>query len=73
LIFSSGSSLSAPSAVNLPGSVAPGQSIDISVDMVAPSSSGIYKGYWLLESDTGAVFGAGGSGNTPVYVEIVVN
>jgi hypothetical protein len=73
LIFSSGSSLSAPSSVNLPGSVAPGKTVDISVSMVAPDSDGTYKGYWMLESDKGTVFGLGVNGNVPVYVLIVVS
>ncbi len=72
LIFSSGSLLSAPSAVNLPATVAPGQSVDISVNMVAPSTSGTYKGFWKLSSDSGSVFGVGASGNAPVTVLIVV-
>jgi hypothetical protein len=72
LVFSSGSLLSAPSSVNLPGSVAPSQTVDVSVSMVAPSSDGTYTGYWELESDTGTVFGIGTYGNSPFYVEIVV-
>jgi len=72
-IFSSGSSLSAPSSVNLPNSVAPGHTVDISVSMVTPTSNGTYTGYWMLESDSGAIFGVGLNGNTAVYVLIVVN
>jgi len=72
LVFSSGSLLSAPSSVNLPGSVAPGQTVDISVSMVAPDSDGTYTGYWKLESDSGTVFGIGQYGNSPFFVEIVV-
>ncbi|MDR3573524.1 MAG: NBR1-Ig-like domain-containing protein [Anaerolineaceae bacterium] len=73
LIFSSGNQLSAYSSVNLPNNVYPGQTVDISVNMVAPSSSGTYTGYWMLESDTGAVFGVGTYANTPIFVNIVVN
>jgi hypothetical protein len=72
LVFSSGSQLSAPSSVNLPGSVAPGQTVDISVSMVSPNNTGTYTGYWKLENDTGTVFGIGGYGNSPFFVEIVV-
>jgi len=73
LIFSSGSLLSAPSSLNLSNSVAPGQTVDISVNMVAPANYGTYTGYWMLESDQGAVFGVGLNGNTAIYVLIVVN
>jgi hypothetical protein len=72
LFFSSGNSLSAPSAVNLPKTVAPGQTVDISVNMVAPTSAGVYQGSWLLRNDSGSVFGVGVNGNVPVNVLIVV-
>ena len=71
VIFSSGNSLSASSAVNLPAFVSPGQTVDVSVNMVAPENNGSFEGFWLLRSDTGAVFGLG-SGNTPFFVQINV-
>jgi len=72
LVFTSGSLLSAASAVNLPGAVAPGQSVDISVNMVAPTAHGTFKGFWMLRNDSGSMFGVGANGNVPVSVVIVV-
>lgn len=44
--------------VNIPTYVAPGQTVDISVDMVAPNYSGTYRGYWQLRGSNGTNFGA---------------
>jgi len=51
------------------GSVAAGQSIKVSVDLVAPANSGSYKGYWKLRNPSGNVFfGA----STSIWVAIKV-
>lgn len=72
LIYTSGNSFSASSTVNLPGTVAPGQTVDLSVSMVAPTALGTYQGYWEFRSDLGVVFGIGINANTPIGVEVVV-
>ncbi len=72
LVFSSGNQLGGSSAVNLPNSVGPGQSVDLSVDLTAPSDAGHYIGYWMLKNSSGAVFGIGVYGNKPWWVEINV-
>jgi hypothetical protein len=43
--------------VNLPGSIAPGQTLDISVNFVAPMANGSYSSKWSLYSANGAFFG----------------
>ncbi len=70
LVFSSGSQLSGPAAVNLPRNVAPGEMVDISVNLTAPTSSGTFRGYWMLQTDSGQVFGVGSSCNVAVWVAI---
>ncbi|HTX79398.1 MAG TPA: NBR1-Ig-like domain-containing protein [Longilinea sp.] len=77
VVFDSGDSMSGPASFNLPGSVAPNQTIDISVDLKAPTtpnstSKPNYKGNWKLQDQNGVIFGLGG-GNSPFYVQIVVN
>lgn len=57
--------------VNLAGDVKPGEKVDISVDMVAPSNTGTYKGNWMLRDDSGFGIGAG-SANKPFWVLIKV-
>jgi hypothetical protein len=38
------------------GTVNPGDTVQISVDLVAPSSPGTYKGYWKLRNPSGNIF-----------------
>jgi hypothetical protein len=59
-------------AVRLPGSVAPGQSVDVSVTLTAPASAGSHTGYWMLRNPSGALFGSGSKANEAFYVEISV-
>jgi hypothetical protein len=39
------------------GSVAPGQTVDISVNLTAPGTPGTYKGFWQIRDQNGIVFG----------------
>jgi hypothetical protein len=71
LVFSSGSSLGGPAAVALPGYVAPGQVIDLTVNLTAPGKEGSYRGYWILRDASGVLFGMGRNGNS-FYVDIRV-
>ena len=70
--FYSGNSMSAPAAVSMPDSVKPGQTIDVSISMVAPASTGNFTGNWMLKAANGAVFGVGAAGNVPLTVSITV-
>lgn len=72
LYFSSGNSMSAPASVNFPETVKPGESVSLSVSMVAPSSTGDYTGKWMFKSGGGSTFGIGTAGNAPVTVVIKV-
>lgn len=57
LIFDSGDQMSGPSSQQLTtGTVAPGQTIDVSVNLIAPNSPGTYKGNWKLKDSNGAIF-----------------
>lgn len=50
--------------------VQPGERIDFSVAMQAPSARGTYRGYWMLRSDSGTIFGLGADGRSWFWVEI---
>jgi hypothetical protein len=66
LAFDSGDSMSAPASKQLtPGSVAPGETVDVSVNLVAPNPTGEYKGNWKLRNASNVIFGS-------IYVQIVV-
>ena len=65
--------MGAPSVVYMPTSVAPGATVDISVNLTAPSSSGHYRGNWELRDASGVVFGVGASANSIFWVDIYVS
>jgi hypothetical protein len=48
--------MSGPSSQALTGNVNPGQSVDISVALTAPSTPGNYRGYWKLRNAAGVLF-----------------
>ncbi len=73
LVFDSGEKFGAPAAINFPISVGPGQTVDLSVDMTAPSSAGHYFSYWKLRNAAGVIFGIGSTANKAFWAEINVN
>jgi len=74
LAFISGERMSDPAVtVKMPKSVAPGATVDISINMTAPSTAGTYRGYWQLKNASGALFGIGAFANKSFWVEIRVS
>ena len=71
LIASGGDNLGAAATTPLPDML-PGQTVDVSVTMTAPASSGEYTQYFMLKSDTGVQFGTGSGYTHPFYVKIEV-
>ncbi len=71
LVFDTGDALSGPASVNLPETVAPGQEVDVSVNLKTPAATGEYKGYWKLENASGRRFGWG-DGDKAVWVIVDV-
>ncbi|HKF95445.1 MAG TPA: NBR1-Ig-like domain-containing protein, partial [Gammaproteobacteria bacterium] len=72
LVYYSGEQMSAPTMVNLPWGAAYGQTVDISVNMVAPYAAAKYRGYWILANANGQFFGIGADASKPIWVEINV-
>jgi hypothetical protein len=70
--YFSGEMMGATVSVPLAGNVAPGQSVDISVDLVAPTSPGKFQGNWKLRNASNVLFGIGPNGSAPFWVRIVV-
>ncbi len=66
LVFIGGSQMGGPDSVPLTQEVPPGGSVDLAVDLVAPQTSGTYRGFWEMRSAAGELF------TTAVYVEINV-
>ncbi|HEY9152680.1 MAG TPA: NBR1-Ig-like domain-containing protein [Anaerolineales bacterium] len=73
LVFSSGTAMTSQTAVNFPSSVAPGQTVDLTVQLTAPAAAGQYIGYWKLRDASGNIFGIGWNANRSFWVEINVS
>jgi hypothetical protein len=72
LIFISGDAMGAPATKALGQTVAPGQTIDISLDLVAPTAPKEYRGYYMLQTDGGVNFGIGANANATFWVWVKV-
>ena len=72
LVFSSGTQMGGTTAVRLPGTVLPGQTVDISVTLTAPTGEGPYTSNWMLRNPSGALFGTGEKANIAFYVDVQV-
>lgn len=72
LVFTGGDQMGGTTAVRLPGRVAPGQTVDVSVTLTAPNSLGRQVGYWMLRNPSGTLFGYGTGAEKAFYVDIKV-
>ena len=73
IVFSSGDALGAPSAVQTTtGTVAPGQIVEVSVDLISPDSAGTYRGNWQVRDSSDEIFGIENSDSGYFWVEIKV-
>ncbi len=73
VVFTGGDPLGAPAVIPMPTSVAPGASVDITVNMTAPAASGHYRGNWKLRNASGGLFGVGTNAAFLFWVDINVN
>ena len=73
LVFDRGDAMNGPASAQLTtGTVAPGQVIDVSVTLKAPTTAGTYQGYWMLRNGGGAIFGIGGDSRSSFWVKVKV-
>jgi hypothetical protein len=70
VVFTDGNLMGGLPSQPLAGSVPPGGSVDISVNLKAPVTNGTHRGNWKLRNDYGVIFGLGASGS--FYVQITV-
>jgi hypothetical protein len=74
IVFVGGTAMDGVSSTPLNKVVVPGGTTDISVNLKAPTSSGLYTGYWMLQNTTGWRFGMGNNGIAAFFTHIdVVN
>jgi hypothetical protein len=73
LIFDHGDQMGAPASQQLTaGTVAPGQTVDVSVDLLSPNVAGTYQGFFKLRASDSSTFGIGPDANGTFWVKIVV-
>lgn len=60
------------SSVNIPVNVPPGQMVDISISLTAPTSVGHFKSLWKLSNASSAQFGIGSTSSESFWVDINV-
>ena len=72
VVFYKGNNMGAVATTTLPHNVDPGETVDISIDLTAPGSTGSVRGYWLLRNKAGEVFGLGGTASDPFYADVRV-
>ena len=72
LIFSDGDRMEGPRRLSFSESVDPGESVLLSVELVAPDEPGRYRGSWQLGTASGDPFGIGADAESPFWVEIKV-
>lgn len=71
LVFSDGTRMGGASSQKLTSSnVAPGETLDVSVTLKAPSTPGSYEGDWLLQDKSGNEFGIGQDAQSAFWVKI---
>src|SRR5215208_3907112 len=72
LVWAGGDALGAPVSVKLPVEVPPGQMVDVSVNLTAPTTGGHYKALFKLGNPSGLQFGIGASASDPFWADINV-
>jgi hypothetical protein len=71
-VFVNGERFGAPAAVSMTTNVGPGQTVDLAVNLTAPSQSGRFRGYWQLRNASNVLFGIGQNADSSFFVDINV-
>ncbi len=72
VVWFSGQLMGTDTTWSFAGEVQPGETVDITVDMVAPEFSGAYQSNWKLRNSQGQLFGLGPNGDAPFWVIVNV-
>lgn len=72
LFFVNGNAFSAPASVPFTKTVKPGETMDVSVSMAAPSTTGDFTSNWMITAPNASVFGVGSTPGVPLTVKIKV-
>lgn len=72
-VFTSGDQLPGETAVSLPTTVAPNETIDLYVPFTAPEAVGTYRSEWVMQAPNGQLFGVDGFADEVIWLQIVVS
>jgi hypothetical protein len=72
IVFVNGDQMNGTSPLPLSGSIPPNGTLDVSVTLQAPGTTGTYRGDWKLKNPSGVIFGLGNNATETFYVQIVV-
>ena len=72
IVFVGGDLMSAEETLPLPQPVASGQTVEVSIDMIAPDEPGTYRGNWQIADASGEPFGINGFIEDAFWLRIVV-
>jgi hypothetical protein len=72
VVLVSGDVMGGQNLMPLPVEVAPGQTIDLTMNFTAPLIERDYRGNWQIRNDKGEIFGTTSTANKPFWVSIKV-
>ncbi|MBN2501926.1 MAG: hypothetical protein JXB38_14185 [Anaerolineales bacterium] len=72
LVFADGLPMGHIVSKPLRESVAPGETVDLTIQLTAPNDPGTYRSYWQLRNASNDLFGVGANSDDAFWVEIVV-
>ena len=72
VVYVTGHSMGTTLKFPLLSSVAPGQTADISIELIAPTQTGNWIGWWKLQNPNGTQFGTGDAHDKAFWVRIIV-
>jgi len=72
LVYVKGDPMGDLKVMVLPEIVKPNQTVNISIDLVAPTKTGVAQGWWMLQDTSGNRFGVGSQANNSFWVKINV-
>jgi hypothetical protein len=73
LVLVDGDQMGAAEPMSLDERINPGETVNLSVDLIAPEIIGAYRGDWMLRSVDDQLFGLGSEADVAFWVQIVVS
>jgi hypothetical protein len=73
LVLVEGDQMVAVEPQSLHEPINPGETVDLSVDLITPENVGTYRGDWMLRSVDDQLFGLGSQADVAFWVQIVIS